>query len=101
MAAQLGATGVALEAPRRTSRTDFTPWPQWLVNTRWLVNTVLGQLAERYQTVRVWARDLHHLVVRLTRKLLSHTLAALLCHEGSLSLLTFDHLLADETREPG
>jgi len=93
--AELAAAGVALEAPRRTSRTEFAPWPRWLVNTRRRVETVLGQLAERYQAARVWARDLRHLVARLTRKLLSHTLAALLCHEAGLPLLTFDRLLAD------
>jgi hypothetical protein len=93
--AELAAAGVALEAPRRLSATEFARWPRWLVNMRRRVETVLGQLAERYQAKRVWARDLRHLVARCTRKLLSHTLAAVLCCEHDLGLLNFDRLLTD------
>ena len=42
----------------------------------------------------MWARDLRHLVARCARKLLSHTLAVVLCCEQDLSLLQFDRLLA-------
>jgi len=92
---ELAASGMALEAPRRQAPPDAPKWPRWLVNMRRRIETVLAQLAERYQIKRVWARDLRHLVARCTRKLLSHTLAVVLCRDHDLSLLTFDRLLAD------
>ena len=46
-----------------------------LVKTRRLVETVIGQLSERFhlQTVRSW--DLWHFTNRINRKILAHTLA--------------------------
>lgn len=40
---------------------------------RYRIETVFGQLCERFTTKRVWARDLWHLSSRLLRKVLSHT----------------------------
>jgi len=37
--------------------------------------SVLGQLTERFQIKKVWARDLYYLDNRLLHKILSHTLA--------------------------
>jgi hypothetical protein len=85
--AALAATGVRLEAPRRLSATEFARWPRWLVGLRRRIETVLGQLAERYSLKRVWARDLRHLVARCTRKLLSHTVAVVLCARNEFSVL--------------
>ena len=93
--AELAAAGISLEAPRRQAPPEAPKWPRWLVNMRRRVETVLAQLAERYRVKRVWARDLRHLAARCTRKLLSHTLAVLLCCEQELSLLNFDRLLTD------
>ena len=92
--AELAAGGLALEAPRRQGPPGAPKWPRWLVNMRRRVETVLAQLVERYRVKRVWARDLRHLVARCARKLLSHTLAVVLCCEQDLSLLQFDRLLA-------
>jgi hypothetical protein len=68
-----------LEAPFRRATTD--PWPKRsavISRIRYRIDTTLGQLVDRYQVKRVWARDSWHLHSRLLRKVLSHTLAALL-----------------------
>jgi hypothetical protein len=93
--AELARAGTFLEAPPRPAPPEGPKWPRWLVHMRRRVETVLAQLTERYQIKRVWARDLRHLVARCTRKLLSHTLAVVLCCEHDLSLLTFNRLLTE------
>ena len=42
-----------------------------LNNTRRIVETVIGQLSERFRIEKVRARDLWHLTVRAGRKLLA------------------------------
>jgi hypothetical protein len=49
-----------------------------LSHVRYRIDTVFGQLVERYHAKRLWARDGWHLGSRLLRKVLSHTLAVLL-----------------------
>ena len=39
---------------------------------RYRIETVHGQLPDRYRVKRTWAKDLRHLCRRLTRKILSH-----------------------------
>jgi Transposase DDE domain len=67
--------------------------PRWLVGKRRRVETVIGQLVERYHLKRVWARDGWHLWSRWLRKLLSHTVAVLLCQRAGLSPLRFADLV--------
>jgi hypothetical protein len=54
---------------------------------------VLSQRAERYHAERMWARNVWHLTARWLRKLVSHTMALLLCQRSGLSSLTFAKLL--------
>ncbi len=54
---------------------------------------MIGQLTERYQAKKVWARDAWHLLARWLRKVLSHTIAVLLCQRAGLSPLAFHELL--------
>jgi len=63
------------------------------VQARRRIETVLSQLAERYHAKRIRARDPWHLAARWLRKLLSHTLAVLLCQRAGLSPLAFAQLL--------
>jgi hypothetical protein len=68
-----------LEAPFRQASGD--PWPQrsaLLSRLRYRIDTTFGQLVDRYQVKRVWAKDSWHLNSRLLRKVLSHILAVLL-----------------------
>jgi hypothetical protein len=73
------ARGFVLLAPFRSKARDPHPAAsRALLRARRLVETVTGQLAERFHAKRTWARDLWHLCHRLIRKVLSHTAAVLL-----------------------
>jgi hypothetical protein len=86
--------GVALLAPFQTAKYEKAPWPRWLVQKRRRIETVLAQLVERYHSKRTWARDLWHLSSRWLRKVLSHTMAVLLCQQHGFPSLSFRHLVA-------
>ena len=78
IADELARQGIQLLAPPRHKSRD--PHPSWnlvLSHLRYRIDTVFGQLAERYHAKRTWARDAWHLWSRLLRKVLSHTLALL------------------------
>jgi hypothetical protein len=82
----LAGYGSSLIAPKKTSKKrDRHPWPRWLTNTRRRVETVIGQLVERYGAKRVRARDLWHLTSRFFRKVLSHTCCVHLYQRVELS----------------
>jgi hypothetical protein len=70
-------TGVNLQTPSRCNMQDDRGKDanRWLTSTRRLVETVIGQLAERFHIQKVRARDLWHLTSRMARKILAHTLA--------------------------
>ena len=55
---------------------------------------MIGQLVERYRAKRTWARDLWHLLSRIYRKVLSHTVAVYLNLWRGREPLQFDKLLA-------
>lgn len=93
-AARLRGRGLALCAPYKWASRDPRPWPQWLTNRRRRIETSIGQLTERFHAKKVRARDEWHLLSRWLRKLLSHTLAVLLCQRAGLSPLAFDQLVA-------
>ncbi len=69
--------------------------PGRLVQARRRVETVIGQLVERYHAKRVSARDAWHLWSRWQRKLLSHTLAVYLCQQQGLGSLRFADLITN------
>ncbi len=87
-------TGVELLAPYRSKKRD--PAPQrsaFLSRLRYRIDTVFSQLTGRYSIKRVWAKDLWHLVGRLLRKVLSHTVAFLLNHQQGNRPLQLSRLL--------
>ena len=45
----------------------------WMTGARRLIETVIGQLAERFHIEKVRARDVWHEASRFWRKLLAHT----------------------------
>src|SRR5436190_691250 len=91
--AELAPGGLDLVAPSRGKNPGANRWPAWLVLARRRIETVLGQLTERFHAKRVRARDEWHLVARWLRKLASHTLAVLLCQQAGLAPLAFERLL--------
>jgi hypothetical protein len=93
----LARQGAILLAPRKTSvKRERHPWPPWLTQARRRVETVIGQLVERFHAKRVWARTPHHLCSRWLRKILCHTFAVFLCQQAELaSPLQFALLMDD------
>lgn len=75
----LQARGIQLVAPRKSSVRRRHPWPRWLIHTRRRIETVIGQLAERYAGKHLWVHDTWHLRSSWLRKILSHTFAVFLC----------------------
>jgi hypothetical protein len=90
VASELAERGVRLLAPFQTKAHDPDPGRSArLSRARWIIETAFGQLAERYQVKRTWARDLWHLSHRVIRKVLSHTVAVwinLTLHRPALDL---------------
>ena len=93
----LGEEGLRLLAPYKSKKKEKKPWPRWLVQKRRRIETVIGQLVERYRAKKVRARDRWHLTSRWLRKVLSHTMSVFLCQEEEADLppLRFAHLLTD------
>lgn len=73
--------------------TRSKPFLKWLTSTRRLVETVIGQLSERFHIEKVRARDLWHLTSRIARKILSHTICAFLNKAMGNQTLQFDRLI--------
>jgi hypothetical protein len=49
-----------------------------LMNARRKIETIIGQLTERFHIQKVRARDMWHLSHRVIRKILSHTISVVL-----------------------
>jgi hypothetical protein len=91
---QLVGMGVELLAPYSSKKRDPTPKRSALLSRfRYRIDTVFSQLVGRYSIKRVWARDLWHLMSRLVRKVLSHTVAFLLNHQLGNQPLQLSKLL--------
>ena len=71
-------TGVNLQTPTRANMGDSRGKDanRWITSTRRLVETVIGQLSERFNIEKVRARDCWHLTNRIFRKVLAHTVGA-------------------------
>lgn len=65
----------------------------WLISTRRLVETVIGQLTEQFNIQKVRARDLWHLTNRFSRKILSHTIGVFINKMIGNKPLQFEKLL--------
>lgn len=87
-------TGVNLQTPTRSNMHDprGKDCNRWLTSTRRLVETVIGQLTERFQIEKVRARDLWHLTSRIARKVLAHTVSAAINKKAGNPILQFEHL---------
>jgi hypothetical protein len=85
--------GLSLMAPFKSAKRQKFHYPHWLVEKRYRIETVFGQLVDRFHAKKVWARDAWHLTSRWWRKLLSHLFAVLFCQQLGLSPLRFSELL--------
>ncbi len=71
----LAKQGTYLQTPLRGNMNEDRPtrFLDWMKATRRLIETVIGQLSERFHIEKVRARDLWHQASRFWRKLLAHT----------------------------
>jgi hypothetical protein len=87
--------GLDLQTPLRKNRQDLRPKalvdPR--VSSRRLVETVTGQLADRFYIEKVRARDTWHLANRFIRKLLAHTMGCFLGRLMGNPTLLFESLV--------
>lgn len=92
----LAAAGVTLHAPYKNKARDPDPARSARLRAaRWIIETVFGQLAERFGIKRVRARDLWHLCHRVIRKVLGHTVAVWLGVVEGRRPLRFAQLLME------
>jgi hypothetical protein len=91
----LEAGGVKLLTPYLHKSKDPDPaHSSRLSRVRYRLETVNGQLAERYRIKRTWTKDLWHLRHRLVRKILSHTVMVAMAVQTHVQPLSFDKMLA-------
>lgn len=89
----LEAGGVTLHAPYYQKSRDPDPEESSrLASVRYRIETVNGQLAVRYHMKQTWARDTWHLLHRIIRKILSHTVMIYLDVQEINPPLSFDRL---------
>lgn len=67
---------------------------KWMVSQRRLIETVVGQLTERFHIEKIRARDLWHKASRFWRKILAHTVCIKInIHLGN-EPLQMEHILS-------
>jgi hypothetical protein len=96
LGSELAKRGISLQTPLRKNMDDPRPkaFVRQLTATRRLVETVIGQLTERFHIERIRARNLWHLANRVIRKLLAHTVGVFLnCCLGRHQPLQFEGLV--------
>ena len=93
---ELRRVGIDLQTQVRSNmpETRSADYLAVMIRVRRLIETVIGQLTERFHLAVVRARDTWHLTARIARKLLAHTLAVFLNRRLGAEPLQFDKLLA-------
>jgi len=91
----LAKRSIDLETPLRKNMHEDRPrdFVQKLMKVRRRVETVIGQLVERFNIEKVWAKDLFHLKIRFIRKLLSHTMGVYLNRMLGREAIQFEGLV--------
>ena len=90
---RLKRDGLYLLAPYKSAQHEKQPYPRFLTHMRYRIETIFGQLVERFHAKRVWAWDLWHLTSRWMRTFLSHTLEVYFCSLADISYLSFAKLV--------
>jgi hypothetical protein len=91
----LAMNGLHLQTPLRDNMEESRPkkFLNWMMGTRRLIETVIGQLAERFHIERIRARDIWHEASRFWRKLLAHTVCIKLNIDMGYEPLQFERLI--------
>ena len=91
----LDAKGIRLEHPLRLNMKEIRSDEEInkLKNQRRLVETVIGQLTERFNIEKVRARNIFRLGIRFTRKILAHTIAIFINIQMGRPALRFEGIV--------
>ena len=89
--------GIDLQTPLRANMEETRPrWSlRMMGKKRRIVETVIGQLAMRFNIEKIRARDMWHLGSRVARKILAHTMGILLNKKLGRSWLDFASLIPE------
>jgi hypothetical protein len=93
---ELARYGIRLRTPLRSNMSDSNH-PSYIhlqQRFRRLIETVIGQLVERFNLEKIRARDMWHLTSRINRKILAHTLCFWL-NRHSHDPLQFEQLVTE------
>lgn len=87
--------GIDLQTAVRSNmkETRSEKFVKWLVSTRRLVETVIGQLTARFHIETIRARKLWYLTNRIARKVLVHTICVLFNKQRGNPPLQFELLV--------
>jgi IS5 family transposase len=87
--------GVNLQTALRSNMDDPRDhrFVSWLKSTRRLVETVIGQLTDRFNIEKIRARKLWYLTNRIARKILAHTICCVLNKKLGNPTLQFELLI--------
>ena len=85
----------AVRANMKETRSE--EFVKWLKSTRRLVETVIGQLADRFNIEKVRARKVWYLTNRIARKVLAHTVCIFINKQLGNPPLQFDLLVKAES----
>jgi Transposase DDE domain len=96
LAQELSQNNILLQTALRSNMKEIQDreMVQLFKRVRRLIETVIGQLSERFHLEKVRARDMWHLTSRLNRKLLAHTVCFWL-NRFSPDPLQFDALVSE------
>lgn len=92
----LAQQGLDLQTPLRGNMKEVRApgFLRWMMRTRRIVETTIGQLADRFEIEKTRARKLWQLTSRIYRKVAAHTLCVLLNRQLGRPLLQLDGLIA-------
>jgi hypothetical protein len=95
---ELCLNGLHLQTPVRGNMKESRPvsFLRWMTSTRRLVETVIGQLAERFHIEKIRARNLWHQISRFWRKLLAHTVCIKINLKFGNAPLQFERLVQSD-----
>jgi hypothetical protein len=80
---RLKQAGCDLQTPLRNNMKDTRnpDFVRWIISKRRLVETVIGQLTERFRINAIRAKDMWHFKAKVARKILAHAIATFIAKQ--------------------
>ena len=92
------ALGIDLQTPLKKNMKDKRPksFVKLIMRIRRRIETVIGQLAERFEIEKCRCRDMWHMTSRIIRKLLAHNVGSFFNIEAGRPAIQFKNLISSE-----